>query len=254
MVESSSLVKSFAVLEALAADDQAMQLAAVSRRAAVSKPNSHRILQALIALGYVRQRDDRSYQLTAKLAQLTHAGRDIDMVREVEPLLRGLRDETGETVNFAVLDGEMMRYLAVYESPQPLRRVASPGEQDPFYATALGRSYVAFLEPARQAHLLSHVKIASRTDRTVTDLAEVRKILAQTRTDGYAVEHDQCDIGVTCIGAPVIVADEPVAAVSLSIPTARCDKPALRSRIKAVCTSAREASRLLSRQRERHEH
>ncbi len=242
-MECSSLVKSFNLLEALAGLGGSASLAAVTERAAVSKSNGCRILRTLVALGYVRQNTDRDYELTPRLSRLTRPASEAAMVAAVDPVLRDLRDRTGETVNFAVLDGEMVRYLVVHESRHPLRRVADADDRDPFYTTALGRALVSQLDPARQAHLLAGAVLTPRTEKTDTDREHIRDALAQAHKDGYAVEHDQCDLGVTCIGAPMMTDGEPLAAVSLSIPTVRCREASLSELIEAVRGTADEAAR-----------
>jgi len=48
-------------------------------------------------------------------------------------------------------------------------------------------------------------------------------MLNDVRTNGYAVERDETDLGVTCIGAPVFWRGEVAAAISISAASARMD-------------------------------
>jgi DNA-binding IclR family transcriptional regulator len=115
-----------------------------------------------------------------------------------------------------------------------------PGATDPFHCTALGRAIVAHLPDARRDQLLaaSAGPLEQRTQATVTDRRTLVRILAQVSTAGHAVERDQTDVGVTCVGAPVFRRDEAVAAVSLSVPTARAGDARLRGFVRAVRAAA----------------
>ena len=76
----------------------------------------------------------------------------------------------------------------------------------------------------------------------------MRKIHRRVQREGYAVEQDQNDVGVTCIGAAVYEAEEIIAAISLSVPTARADAKALQRFIKAVVRTARKISKQIQQQ------
>ena len=80
------------------------------------------------------------------------------------------------------------------------------------------------------------------TPHTVVDPAELEQILAQVRKRGYATEQDQTDIGVTCVGAPILSHGMPVAAISVSLPTPHFEKRSARL-IEAVCKAAAAISR-----------
>jgi IclR family acetate operon transcriptional repressor/IclR family KDG regulon transcriptional repressor len=79
----------------------------------------------------------------------------------------------------------------------------------------------------------------------VTGPAQLAQVFDEVRRSGYAIERDQTDVGVTCIGAPVYGPDEQVvAAISLSVPTVRATtsdgrEPEL---IEMVCHAAERLS------------
>ena len=54
------------------------------------------------------------------------------------------------------------------------------------------------------------------TPKTVVDPARLREILQQAKRDGYAIERDQTDLGVTCVAVPVYWQHEVIAAISVS--------------------------------------
>ncbi len=63
---------------------------------------------------------------------------------------------------------------------------------------------------------------------------------------GYAIERDETDLGVTCIAAPVLVETQPVAAISLSVPSARVDSTSEKRWIADVQATAHSLARELA--------
>jgi DNA-binding IclR family transcriptional regulator len=123
-MESTVLVKAFALIESLAGAGGTASLAELAAVTAQAKPTTHRVLRALAALGYVEQStDDGEYRLTSKLRQLALGSADRDLAAVAQPILQRLRDQTGETVNLGVLREGGISYLTVIESSHALRRV-----------------------------------------------------------------------------------------------------------------------------------
>lgn len=237
-MESGSLVKAFDLLEALADRGGSATLAELSASLQLAKPTAHRILHSLLKLGYVHHQSGGAYALTPKLRWLTMGRGDRHLAAIAHPILRELHAEINEAVNLGVLRRNRISYLTILECSQALRRVADSQESDPLFCTALGRSIVAHLPAARQEQLLRSVPLEPRTPRTVTSLEEMRPILAEIRERGYALERDQTDLGVTCIAAPVLLRGDPIAAISLSVPSARVDSAMERQWIPRVCHAA----------------
>jgi DNA-binding IclR family transcriptional regulator len=227
IMESTVLVKAFALLEALAGTNGGSTLGEIAAATRQTKPTVHRILRSLAAMGYVDHVEGGRYRTTDKLRQLGLQGSDRTLVALAGPTLQSLRERTGETVNLGVLRNNRIAYLLTLESTHALRRVADSDTGaaggDPLFTTALGRAIAAHLPVAERDRLLGTVPVERRTPRTVTDPAALRTILEQARRDGYAVEHDQTDVGVTCCGAPVFAGTAVVAAISISAPSARAE-------------------------------
>ncbi|WP_339731527.1 IclR family transcriptional regulator [uncultured Gimesia sp.] len=240
--EATSLGKALHVLEVLATSDGAQTLLEIVQELGLHKPTVHRILGELVELGYVSRVEKGVYQITPKLRRLA-LGKMEDRLTEIaDPALRALHQETGETVNLGVLRGTSVRYLRVIESTHPLRRIVESNSTDPFYSTSLGRAITAELRDEAWDSLIARTRLIARTTETVIDKKQLCKIHQRAQKDGYAVEQDQNDVGVTCIGAPVSEDGEIIAAISLSVPTARADAKALPRFIKAVVKTAKQIS------------
>jgi len=245
-MESGILVKAFSLVETLADAPGGMALAQLATVNSLAKPTAHRVLQCLITIGYVQKTEGAVYQLTGKLKSLILGTDDRGLLNAGESPLRALHERTGETVNLGVLRGDRIVYLIIHESTHALRRVVHPNESDPFYCTAMGRAIVSQLPPNQQALMIKRAQLLRRTPETVIDPAQLRTILSQADREGYAIERNQTDIGVTCLGAPVFQNGAVVAAVSLSAPTVRFDAVTQARWAKLVQTAAQRITASLS--------
>lgn len=240
-MESTLIVKTLALLEATAGHSDGRSLADLAAEVGLTKPTAHRILKTLVALGYMeRGAGNGVYRQTGSARRLTGTSDDRRLVRAAEKPLKALHEQTGETVNLGVLRNGRVVYLTVLESPQMLRRTVNPSMTDPFACTALGRAIAAHLPAERQAYLLKHTVVERRTPHTTVEPAELAARLADAATAGYAVEENETDLGVMCVGAPVFDARGVAGAVSVSAPTVRVTA-ATRARLVAGVRTATDA-------------
>ena len=246
-MQTSSLGKAFHVLEVLAAADGPMPLVEIVTELGYHKPTVHRLLHDLAELGYVSRVEKGKYQLTGKLRRITTGKQDDRLIDIASPFLRSLHEKTGETVNLGCLRGTSVRYLHVLESTHPFRRVVEANSRDPFYSTALGRAITCQLSDKQWEGMIARTKIVALTPHTTVDPKQLLEIHQRAREDGYVIEQDQTDIGITCIGAPVYEGKEVVAAISISLPTARVEADSERDLIDAVVKTAEKISKRLSR-------
>ena len=248
LMESSVVVKVFRLLEVLGASPSGCTLAEATDGVSMPKPTVHRLLKLMAGLGYVAQTEDGLYLLTSRIDQLRRPAADRRLLAAADPHLSALHRLTGENVNLGVLRGDRVVYLRVLESTHALRRIAEPNSTDPVHCTALGRSIAAFLDQSQREALLRRTEpFARRTPHTVTELDEIRTILDCVRVQGHSIERNETDIGVACYGAPVFEggagAASVVAAVSLSVPSARCEPEQEERLIKLLRDAAANVSR-----------
>jgi len=245
-MESSVVAKTFALIEVLAASEREQPLGEIAHAVQLAKPTAHRLLKLMVELGYVTRTEGGMYRLSSKLKQLALGDHNSSLIAAATPVLARMHKQTGETVNLGVLQQDKVVYLHVLESRHPLRRIAEPNACDPFHSTSLGRSIVAHLPEPRQRRLLESAPLRRQTPATIVDRKRLLAVLREVRAHGYAVEQDQTDLGVTCVGAPVFRDGEVAGAISISVPTARGNAERLRELIEIVRQGATKISRALS--------
>lgn len=244
-MESTSITKALGLLEATAGHPQGRSLAELAAEAGMPKPTAHRILKTLTALGYLEHPAAGVYRQSMQAKRLVSDAAARRLLDAAHKPLRDLHARTHETVNLGMLRHDRVLYLDVLESQLPLRRVADRAS-DPFHTTALGRAIAAFLPEELRRRLLAKARLERRTSATITDRRRLTAELGRVARQGHAIETDETDIGVTCIGAPVFAGDEVAGAISVSVPTVRAEGASRAQLIAQVQRAAKSITAALS--------
>jgi IclR family pca regulon transcriptional regulator len=105
------------------------------------------------------------------------------------------------------------------------------GSRLPAYCTSMGRVLLAHLPPAQLEQYLSRVKLTRLTNRTVSTAAELKRVLAEVRRDGYAIVDQELEIGLRSMAVPVKDASgRCVAAINVGTQSARVSVAEMQSR------------------------
>ncbi len=220
----------------------------LARKLGLGKSSVYRLLATLARRGYVEKspQTDR-YQLTYRLFAVGSPATDRFGLREVaNPAMQRLAAETGETVNLGVLDGTRVVNLHKVESRHLLRMHLEVGGGAPAHATALGKVLLAALEPAEVARRLHGRRLERLTPRTIGDRRTLGTALARVRAQGFAIDDEECSLGLRCVAAPIVNhRGSVVAALSISGPSPRLPDQVLSRMAESARAAAREVSQRL---------
>jgi IclR family acetate operon transcriptional repressor len=202
----------------------------VAERLGVARSTAHRLLAMLVYRGFAEQEADRRYLAGSVLRQPT-AVEPVARLRAVAlPHLHALVQQTGETANLAVLVGTQMRFVATVECRQILRVGDREGRLLPAHLASGGRALLA---------RRSDEELAALFAATDVDLDALRRTVRLARRQGFAVNNQETETGVTAIGHAI---DDPVrpafAALSLAMPTMRYTRLRLPEWIAVLRTTA----------------
>ncbi|HTK93029.1 MAG TPA: IclR family transcriptional regulator [Verrucomicrobiae bacterium] len=228
---TATLAKGLDVLEALS-DVEDTGLTELARRQGVSGPTLFRILATLAAHGYVAKSPGGRYRLTLKTWEIgAKAVRRLPLRDLARPLMERMTAETGETVHLSVPRGTAIVVIDKVDSPHPVRVDTFVGLSAPAHCSATGKALLAVQPPASLEKLLP-VRLTRYTDATLTDRTALLRELAQVRRVGWARNREEWRPGV-CAAAVVLrdAAGEPVASLSVTVPTSRFTSEAVRERL-----------------------
>ncbi|MBK1789184.1 IclR family transcriptional regulator [Prauserella cavernicola] len=217
----------------------------ISRNLGLSKAVVYRILQSLVSRHMLTAGTRTGgYRLgPAAVAIGATALSRFDARAAARPVLRRLRDETGETTTLSSLVGDQRVYVEQFESPREIKMTVEIGRRFPLHAGASGKVILAHLSAeAREAVLAG--PLPSLTERTVHTEGQLRQELADIAAAGVAVTVGERQSGSGSVAAPLFGPDESVCgAISVCGPDYRFTDAECGRYQELVTTAADEISR-----------
>jgi IclR family pca regulon transcriptional regulator len=221
---SQSLERGLAILSAFRSGRPDLGISDLAREIGLGRSTTHRYVATLAALGYLQQdRTTRKYRLGPRVLDLGFSAINSMELRELAaPHLQQLSDETGFTVNMAILDGVDIVYVERCRSSRAAQREIDlnlhVGSRMPAYCTSMGKVLIAFLPAEERDTVLDRSTLARRGPNTLTTRKALRAELERVRRDGFAINNEELAYGLRSIAAPVRQSDGGVAsAVNLAV-------------------------------------
>jgi DNA-binding IclR family transcriptional regulator len=141
----TAVTRALRVLEAFGMEDPQLTLAEMSRRTGMHKTTTLRLARTLAADNYLVQKEDGSWRLGRAAGWLGACYQAVFDVHEVvEPVLRALTVQSGESASFYVREGQQRQCLARVDGPQTIRHHVRVGIGLPLELGAPGRVILAF--------------------------------------------------------------------------------------------------------------
>jgi DNA-binding IclR family transcriptional regulator len=246
-----AIERAVAILNAFSADEPELRVAQLAERLELHKSTVHRFLVNLEAAGML-ERNPRNghYRLGMRIFELGGLVMErMDLWDEALPFLEGLVRDTGETGHLAVLDGGEAIYIERVETRRALRVPSAIGRGYPAHATNLGKVLLSHTDPDEVTRIVSERGLVGFTPNTITNLDELRTELTSIRERGYAVDNEEYDEGLRCIGAPIWDHHgSVVAALGIGGPVTRVTPSRIEELSQLVMAAARGLSRRLGAQ------
>lgn len=202
--EEDTLKQSMLVLELFSTTRREVGVMDVATLLGIPKSTASRWLSGMADAGFL-DRDPVSsrYHLSVRLGILGDLARDsTNLQRLAMTELQWLAATTEETSNLAVLVGGESLNVAAVESPRPIIQTGWVGRRLPCYATAAGKSLLAWRAVADVKRLLPK-RLPRFTARTITDVGDLLAELARVRVRGYSVAWGELEDDLAAVAAPV---------------------------------------------------
>ena len=180
-----------------------------------------RMVKTLHQAGYVTRDPSGAYKVAAKVMSLSNRyDLDEDLMIAAGPVLAELRRDITWPSDLASFDGDAMVILDTGKDPGTLGLNRSRGSRLPVLTTSLGRAYLAFCEPAEQAEVLKHLlNFEAKQGNSKIALNRIKRILKETRTNGYAAGDAEYLKSTRAVAVPILVGGQPIATVNLMVVT-----------------------------------
>lgn len=242
-----SSVKQVAKVLRLFVEEPSMGVAEMSRRLQMSRSWTYELAGEMADVDLL-QKDERTgrYHLGFALMELGNIARARNELAEASrPILTGLAQVTKETTNVGVLTGSDVMIIDTVSAYPAQRLFSRLGSRIPSYATSVGKAILAYERPETVERVIA-AGLEPLTPKTITDPDEFRRELELIRQRGHALNVEEIDRSVYCIGVPVFdSARHVIAGISIGGPSNRMNHDRLKGFVDLLKTASAEISRLL---------
>jgi len=223
-----ALEKGLTLLEYMAKTNQALRITDIHEQLGIPKTTVFMLLSTLESMGYIEKVDENRYRATLKIYNL---GMQVleknDVIGIARPYMEDLAERFRYTVHLAILSNDSAVYIEKVNGPSFVQFNTKVGQAMPLHCSAVGKALVAYLPEEQLKEMFSRKPLVRYTENTITNLEEFISHLAHVREQGYAVEDEEGESGIRCIGCPIFNNKLEVAA-AMSVTAVRADLPAVR--------------------------
>lgn len=221
----------------------------------LNKSSIFKLLSTLAAHDFIEQdQGTKKYKLGYKYLELSSMLLEsLDLRTQAKPFLKDLEDETNEVIHLVVYDQGEVVYIEKLEGNETLRTHSKVGKRAPVHCTSVGKVILAHLPEEQVEEIIEKKGLAAHTEKTITDqnmfLAELQKV----RKQGFGVEIEENEEGITCIAAPIFDHKGDItAAVSISGPSTRMNDRRLQELMPSIVETGHTISARLGFQPSSH--
>ena len=219
-----SIERALTVLEIVAEYNAGLGITEISNRIDLHKSTIHRLLSTLIHKGYIIQDPvTLKYRTTLKLYELgCKRVENTDILTASRPYTKKLMEFTNEVVHLVVRDGNEIVYIDKVEAENTITMLSTIGRRIPLYCTSVGKAILSQLDMEEVVKIWRTSNIIRKTPNTIINLEDMVEELTKVRNLGYAVDEEENEEGIRCIGAAILNKDGDVeGAISISGPIMR---------------------------------
>ena len=230
-------------------DSGQVRVSDVAAELGIARSTAHRLLAMLLYRDFAVQAEDRSYRPGPAIAAQPLRGEPAQRLRQVmRPHMEALCDQVAETINLVVRLGPQTRFLHTVESAHVLRVGDRQGTVLPAWKTSGGKVLLAELPDAQLTALLRGPSGRPPEGLTAAGRRSLVNQLRRVRDQGYAENIEESESGLSAIGVCLRDnAGDPVAALSVSAPSARYTPDRSRYFLRELRATAARAQADISR-------
>lgn len=221
--EVSSLLRGLSLLEALASVPGGTTPQRLTEVTGLDRSTLQRLLRTLVTAGYAERVERGRYGIAPGALSLAVRLLDAPHLRRAAmPHLTKLHAEVGEIVNFAILSGVDIVYIARIAPHRILSMPLEIGSRQPASSTSLGRAILSQLSETEARLVLEQSDLRPLTPKTLTDVDEIMDTLRAAKRRGFAVVDQELELGLRAVAAPVVGAGgQVVGSIDVSVPSVR---------------------------------
>ncbi|WP_109509110.1 IclR family transcriptional regulator [Nocardioides speluncae] len=201
----SSVATAARILREFGKHSTQLGVSQLARRVGVGKSTAHRVIWTLVEEGLLEKVEETGlFRLSSTMRSLGASAETAQRLHEAATIpLDQLRSKTVGTLHIAILDGVDVLYIERREGPGAIQVFRAVGSRNAAHMTASGKVLLAFLPSDRQKRLVQELRLTPKTPRTITSRTDFLAELARVRSQGYAENRGEWQLGMCSIAAPI---------------------------------------------------
>lgn len=204
--KSLSSLRLLKIMEALSEKRQPVRLINLSKELGLTQATVFRYLNALCTSGYAYQDPvTNSYSLSLRVCRLSDNLKANHNIRDlIDPFLTSFSARLNIGVLLAMEKDGMVKYIDTVMNPDnSIRTLTRIGRDAPIHSTASGKILLSGMSFLQVTRLIEEKGLPQLTEYTICDQNALVRELNETRSRGYALDNEECEIGHRCVSVPV---------------------------------------------------
>ncbi|QJU55291.1 IclR family transcriptional regulator [Herbiconiux sp. KACC 21604] len=191
----------------------------LSAQLGASKSATFALLRTLVAQSYVSEvQPGPRYRLGRAVIRLADSlNEGLGLMDVCRPVMHELTARTGWTTRLAVADEGHPVFIDRVDGPGTIRFTTQLGRREFPHHSAAGKALLSTLSAEQVARIAAENGLPERTRHTITDVSTLMNDLSMSRERGYAIDDEEDDEGVYCVGAAFLGRDgSPLGSISIT--------------------------------------
>lgn len=222
---NQSVEKTFQIIEVMAEGREPFRLQDIALKVGIPASTVLRLVNTLVSCGYANQDPiTLKYSLSLKFMQIGGLVSSQTRIYEIaHPYLLELSKKCKESVCLAIEQDMEVVYLDVIDGPDGMLKITQRiGKVAPLHSTGVGKIMMLNYDSKQLNQLIAIKGLSALTPNTITDKEELLKELEKIKTQGYAIDDEECELGARCVSAGIKdYSGKNIAGISVSGPTTR---------------------------------
>ena len=247
---NQSVEKVFQIIEIMANSRESMRLQDIALKADIPVSTVLRLINTLVSCGYANQDPiTLKYSLSLKFTLIGSLVSSQTSIRDIaHPLLLELSKKCKESVCLAIEQDMEVVYLDVIDGPDGILKITQRiGKVAPLHSTAVGKILMLNYDSVQLNQVIALKGLTALTPNTITNKEELLEELEKIKTQGYALDNEECELGARCIAAGIKdYSGKYIGAISISGPITRMTMEQIDAYKYIVIDTAQSISELMA--------
>lgn len=201
---NQSSVRLLQIMECMAASRAPMRLQEIAQKTGLTQSTVLRYIYTLVRENYVYHDSESSrYGLTWRVCRLAENVSSMLSLRNVTTSFVNRLANTLSLGACLVVEHDLeCMYLDCIDNPNSptLQRI---GKRAALHSTGSGKILLSQMTESQLANYIAVKGLTRFTEHTITDPLVLTEELAKIRRQGYALDEEECELGLRCVSVPL---------------------------------------------------